>query len=567
MSPRMGSAGTELIPTATCYAFATQDASSRGSPSPYLPGAQEVFESTQMTYTDLVTDPKIVLGLVTVCVIARLLHNRYRHGLSSVPGPFLASLTDLWRLLLVWGRRPEQAHIKLHQRYGKFVRLGPNSVSVGDPQAIQAIYSPGSKFSKSDFYTVQQTVARGQPLFTLFTSTDDKFHAKLRRGVSSAYSMTTLVQFEPFVDSTTAEFLKQLDTRFARASDTVCDFSKWLQYYAFDVIGELTFSKRLGFIDGGRDVEGIISALEWLLDYAAVVGLPSWRQADKVADISMQIGQIPSLDRLYLKNPLRLTLSRLGWTSSNTPVAEFARKRIAEKLDSEKPLSQDGLVISGDETAVRRDFVSRFLEAHEKDPTFITKDRVLALTIANCFAGSDTTSISLQAIFYYLLKSPVDMERLMIELQIQKESGGFVGENGLVKWDQVKDLPFLNAVIKEGFRCHPAAGLPLERKVPDGGRTICDQYFPAGTIVGCSAWVTHRDEATFGKDADQYRPSRWIEASEEQRRLMDASLFQFGAGARTCIGKNISLLEIYKLVPAVLLRFEVRLAIWSPRQT
>jgi len=563
----MSSAGTELIPTATCYALAAQHASSRGSPSPYLPGAQEVFESTQMTYTDLVTDLKTLLGLVTVCVLARLLHNRYRHGLSSVPGPTLASLTDLWRLFLVWGRRPEQAHIKLHQQYGKFVRLGPYSVSVGDPQAIQAIYSPGSKFSKSDFYTVQQTVARGQPLFTLFTSTDDKFHAKLRRGVSSAYSMTTLVQFEPFVDSTTAEFLKQLDARFARGSDTVCDFSKWLQYYAFDVIGELTFSKRLGFIDGGGDVEGIISALEWLLDYAAVVGLQNWKQADKGADISMQVGQIPSLDKLYLKNPIRLTLSRLGWTSSNTPVAEFARKRIAEKLDSEKSLSQDGSVVSGDETAVRRDFVSRFLEAHEKDPTFITKDRVLALTVANCFAGSDTTSISLQAIFYYLLKSPMDMERLMTELHAQKESGGFIDENGLVKWDQVKNLPFLNAVIKEGFRCHPAAGLPLERKVPDGGQTICGQYFPAGTIVGCSAWVIHRDEAIFGKDADQYRPSRWIEASEEQRRLMDASLFQFGAGARTCIGKNISLLEIYKLVPAVLLKFEVRLAIWPLRQT
>ena len=38
---------------------------------------------------------------------------------------------------------------------------------------------------------------------------------------------------------------------------------------------------------------------------------------------------------------------------------------------------------------------------------------------------------------------------------------------------------------------------------------------------------------------------------------MDGNMFQFGAGSRTCIGKNISLLEVYKLVPSFLRRFEV----------
>lgn len=244
-------------------------------------------------------------------------------------------------------------------------------------------------------------------------------------------------------------------------------------------------------------------------------------------------------------------------------MAEFARKRIAEKLDSEKLVSQESSIASRAETAVRRDFVSRFLEAHEKDPSFITKDRALAFTVANMLAGSDISSISLQAIFYYLLKSPMDMERLVAELLAQKANGNFGRDDGLVTWDQVKDLPFLNAVIKEGFRCHPAAGLPLERRVPEGGRTICGRYFSAGTIVGCSAWVIHRDESIFGTDAEQYRPSQWAEASELQRRLMDASLFHFAAGSRICIEKNISFLEIYKLVPAVLLRFQVRLAIYS----
>lgn len=54
-----------------------------------------------MTYRELFTDPKLLLCLITIGLLVRLLHNRYGHGLSSIPGPFLASLTDFWRLFLV----------------------------------------------------------------------------------------------------------------------------------------------------------------------------------------------------------------------------------------------------------------------------------------------------------------------------------------------------------------------------------------------------------------------------------------------------------------------------------
>jgi hypothetical protein len=110
-------------------------------------------------------------------------------------------------------------------------------------------------------------------LQSLFSTLDEKYHAKLRRAVSNAFAMSTLVQFEPFVDSTTAEFLNQLDERYAEktGSEGVCDFGTWLQYYAFDVIGELTYSRRLGFVERGEDVNGIIGSLEMALNYFSVV--------------------------------------------------------------------------------------------------------------------------------------------------------------------------------------------------------------------------------------------------------------------------------------------------------
>lgn len=209
----------------------------------------------------------------------------------------------------------------------------------------------------------------------------------------------------------------------------------------------------------------------------------------------------------------------------------------------------------------RRDFLSRFLEANQKDPEFMNNDRVLALTVANMFAGSDTTAITFRAIFYYLMKNPADMKTLMAELAEEEKAGQFAREDGLVSWNEVRDLPFLNAVVKEALRCHPAAGLMLERIVPTRGLEVNGHHIPGGTIVGVNAWVLHRNKDIFGHDAGQWRPSRWIEASTEQKRRMENYMFAFGAGSRTCIGKNISLLEMYKMVPALLRRYEVSFSV------
>lgn len=130
-----------------------------------------------------------------------------------------------------------------------------------------------------------------------------------------------------------------------------------------------------------------------------------------------------------------------------------------------------------------------------------------------------------------------------------------------MSWAEAQQLPYLDAVVKEAFRIHPAAGLPLERVVPAGGATIAGHFVLGGTIVGCSAWVLHRNPSIFGADSAHFRPERWLESGgeggAERIKEMNAAMFHFGSGSRTCIGKNISLLEIYKVVPSLLRGFEV----------
>ncbi|KAF9890064.1 hypothetical protein FE257_006744 [Aspergillus nanangensis] len=488
------------------------------------------------------------LGLIATLFLGGLLARAHLQQICArphaIPGPFLAPFTDFWRLYVVWGRRPELAHQKLLRKYGSLVRMGPKRVSIFDHNVIKTVYGLNAGFNKSDFYIVQQPITKaGTAVEGIFSTTDEPYHARLRKAVSSAYAMSTLLQFEPFVDSTTTVFLQALSDRFADRSGDAgkCDLGVWLQYYAVDVIGELTFSRRLGFVERGADLDNIIHDNDKMLDYFAVVG------------------QMPILHRFLLKNPIRLWLSKMGLNDSSVPAVAFAKRCIDDRLHSQRDTSSTVPNETQKSQPKNRDFLSRFLEAGSKDPAFMTPDRILALTSANMFAGSDTTAITLRAVFDNILRNSDIMSRLLWELDAEEAMGHFTRRDGLVQWTEVRDLPYLNAIIKEALRFHPAAGLPLERIVPLPRMTVQGQYLPAGTIVGCSAWTLHQSEAIFGALPDRYLPERWINASKEKLAEMNNCLFSFGAGARTCIGRNISMLEMYRLVPAILRRFQLEL--------
>jgi cytochrome P450 len=351
--------------------------------------------------------------------------------------------------------------------------------------------------------------------------------------------MSALVQYEPMVDETTEKFLDQTQALFA-AKKARCDFAEWLQFYAFDVIGNITYSKRHGFVDRAEDVDGMVQYLGKLFSYVA------------------PIGQIPILDVLLLKNPILRFLDKHDIMSFTFPVVTFAKARMNERLAEISDAKSKGLDPTTSPGVARGDLLSMFLKAKDDRPEFFNDGRVLTMAVSMAFAGSETTAISLAAVFYYLLKNPSCYQKLIEELDKAVANGTVEDRHtGIVTWSESQKLPYLDACIKEAFRLHPAAGLPLERIVPPQGADICGEHIPGGTIVGCSAWVIHRRPEVFGEDVDAYRPERWLEVGKEQRKEMEGTMFQFGMGARTCIGKNISLLEVYKLVPSFLRRFEV----------
>lgn len=459
----------------------------------------------------------------------------------TIPGPLLAKFTDLWRFLVVWRRDSHDTYLALHKKHGDFVRVGPNCISVSRPDIINTIYGINVKAIKSDFYKPWQNIVNGQRTASLVFTTDEQQHAKMKRPIFNAYSLSTLVEFEPLLDSTTAVFLSRLDELLA-STGKVCDLGTWLQWYAFDVIGELTLSKRLGFLERAEDVGNIAAAVAANFDRCSV------------------LGQMPWLDEWTYKHPI---YQKLFAKPVSNPILIFGQKLLDQRLNDNDEVSPISIDVTDPELnekilhgtlPSKPDFLSRFLKLHEEQPDIVTDRALLAYLFININAGSDTIASTLRAVFYYLLKNPSSLSKLHSELQSSNLSWPFP------TWTECQNLPYLNAVIKEAIRLNPALALPLERISPPSGLTLNETYIPPSTIIGINPWVLHRDPRIFGFDAEEWRPDRWLDKDADKVKYMDQHILSFGAGKRTCLGRNIAMLELVKIVPALVGRYEISLA-------
>jgi cytochrome P450 len=266
--------------------------------------------------------------------------------------------------------------------------------------------------------------------------------------------MTSLVSYEPFVDQASDLFSQRLDEA---ADGAPIDMGHWFQCYAFDVIGLITYGRRLGFLDQGADVGGVIHALEDHLVYATLVGIYArWHKV------------------LY---PLRNLLAGAKG-AGRAYVLEFTKERVAEhqsKAAAHKTGTAGSDLQTGSKT--REPFLSKFIAKHHEDPDVFTAQHIIVGLAANMVAGSDTTAISLSATLYHLLQEPGCLRRLRIEIESFRAMGKL---STPPTFKETQEMPYLQAVLKEALRVHPATGLPLERVVPEGGKVICGRYFPAG---------------------------------------------------------------------------------------
>lgn len=168
-------------------------------------------------------------------------------------------------------------------------------------------------------------------------------------------------------------------------------------------------------------------------------------------------------------------------------------------------------------------------------------------------AGSDTTAITIRMTFLYLLSTPHAYLKLY-----QECVNANVPLDSIITHSRALSLPYLQACIREGIRIYPVATALAPKIAPPEGDTLEDgTYIPPGTEVGLAPWLVYRNKAIYGADADIYRPERWLEASQEQAGEMKQSLdLMFGSGRFKCLGQNVAMMELPKIIFELVRRFE-----------
>ncbi|ROW17642.1 hypothetical protein VPNG_00854 [Cytospora leucostoma] len=470
-------------------------------------------------------------------VFANIILTKYRSGIRHIPGPFWASFSNFWKLRAVWNQRMHTENVRLHEDYGPIVRIGPNHVSVSDPQSMRSIYGVQNVFPKvtfaltnsyrsreslslqlnvcqSAFYPLAEAIYNGKFLPTLFTTESNEYHLHLKRGAANAFSMDVVAGLEQFADKCISTLVSRLREVCNGGKDPINPVD-WMQYFAFDVLGEINFSKDLGFMEKGADVDGIIAAIGGILGYVSLVSKEKGYR-----------------DKLCQEQTIEKT----------NQVLQFSLVRVRER--QENPVE-------------RKDILSQLLKTHEEDPAALSMDEIIAITTTNVIAGSDTTAISLSSVMYHLSKYPGARRKL--EHEIETAVGQGMASNPITYAEAV-ELPYLSAVINEAMRIHPATGFILERRVPKSGVTLHGIHLPESTVVGVNAWALHYNKDVFGPDVHAFRPERWIDGDEDSIKNMKRNLIAFGYGPRSCIGKNISMLEMWKVVFELYRNFEITLA-------
>ncbi|KFZ09072.1 hypothetical protein V502_08962 [Pseudogymnoascus sp. VKM F-4520 (FW-2644)] len=428
--------------------------------------------------------------IVPLLVCIRYLIQRYASSLRRYPGPTLASYSRLWKVLSVASGHTELDHIALHRKYGPIVRIAPNELSFSSPKIARDILAAGKGFSKTDFYSVFPPPDNPD----IFTETREPVHAQKKRIAAPPYSMNAMLHQSPYIEDLVNLMVSKLDV-YANQPEHVCNLGDWLHFLPFDVIGEVAFGHKYGFLDSGTDWCNVIQFIDDVQWYNGIVG------------------QVPFLHPFLLNNPIFKALYKMKYG------VPLTMQMALDEIQRRKPFKTK--VFQQDE---RKDLLESLIQAHVATPDRFSEGDVFAVCHGAIGAGADSTASTMQSFFFLLLKHKPIYTKLLSEIDAAYDSGKLSYPH--VKWNEAQiNIPYFQACLKESMRLRPAVGLNISRQVPAAGAEIDGKWFPGGTRLAVNGWVLHRDKEMFGQDADLYRPERWLE-DPEKARIMERHMFQ-----------------------------------------
>lgn len=188
--------------------------------------------------------------------------------------------------------------------------------------------------------------------------------------------------------------------------------------------------------------------------------------------------------------------------------------------------------------AAQSDALSAFMQAHDEDGGQLTDGELVGQTNFLFMAGHATTASALTWSLFLLAQHPRVMSDVLDEC-----AGKLRG--ALPTFEQLDELPYLDAAIKEAMRLLPP--VLWWGRMSAGPCALGPYELPGGTLVIHSAYITHRISSRYPQP-DRFRPERWLTAAPGPYEYIP-----FSAGPRRCLGPTFAMAEM-KLILALLLQ-------------
>ncbi|KAK5115234.1 hypothetical protein LTR62_001434 [Meristemomyces frigidus] len=439
--------------------------------------------------------------------------------LARFPGPKLAALTRAYQFyfdVLLQGQMPWEL-ARLHAKYGPIVRIGPNELHVADADFYDILYASPPHRRDKDIFAID-----GFGLADSVIATAGHDHHKLRRAALNPFFSTQAVaRLEQSVVRPKIELFCRAFVE-AYESGAVVDMESMTLALTQDVITEYAYSRSYDFLSQPERTQ------EWK---GVLRG---------AAQSSMLFRYLPFLIRWLLDAPLWLISMLDPKLLGLFKVKSDLEIQVKDVLSTRE---HEGRTKQGHRTIFHDLLENDNLPASEKTLPRLVQEAQIIIA-----AGTTTTVHYLKSTVYFIIANKTIAERLRRELE-----EAIPDPKQLPPLHVLERLPYMSAVVKEGFRVNDGASTRLARISPDSDLEFAGKVIPRGTAVSMSTWIQHRNPVIF-PEPEVFDPERWLgpHARELERDLVNFS-------TRNCLGINLAKSEIYLTLAAVFRRFELEL--------
>merc|ERR1712000_84614 len=460
------------------------------------------------------TTPVVAFFTFAIAVfLADRLRSWYR--LSHVPGPFWAAFSKHWLVRHSLKGRQPYAIQEANEKFGSLVRVGPNELATDDPEVLRRMMAVRSTYTRGPWYNALRFEAGKD---NLFSQRDDEAHMKLRNKMAAGYSGKENESMENTVDEHISRLVRLIETKYTSTTQDYrpVDFARKIQYFTLDVISDLAFGEAFGYMDQDEDVFDFIKITRSFFPVAVLMA------------------NIPALVALVHSPLMRGMLPKESDKLGFGAFIGVAKRKVAERFEPH--------------ASSQPDMLGSFIRHG------LTQEEASSESLLNVVAGSDTTATTIRLTMLHLLSNPTAYRKLQAEIDQGIDDGRI---STPVTDAEARQLPYLQATIKEGLRMKAPAAGPLFKTVPPEGDVIDGKFIPGGTQIGTSPFGVYHSKKTFGDDAGLFLPERWIDADPAQAANMSSVLdLVFSVGKWGCLGKPVALMELNKIFVELLRRFE-----------